>query len=128
MQTFNPLFPRGAYFNESGIIGPFNLIDLHPQLEVHPRDQVTLSVDADWFWRESRADGVYGPGGNVLRSGAASDARRIGTQASVKAEWRPTKHLKLNVVYARFVAGPFLRESGPGADTDFVGGWATFTF
>lgn len=128
LQTFNPLFPRGAYFNESGIIGPFNLVDLHPQLELQPHERVTLSVDANWFWRESRGDGVYGPGGNVLRSGEESRARRVGTQTSIKAEWRLARGWKLNAVYARFDAGPFLRESGAGETTHFVAASATYAF
>ena len=28
LQTFNPLFPRGSYFNESALIGPDNFVDL----------------------------------------------------------------------------------------------------
>ena len=30
LQTFNPLFPKGAYFSEDNLIGPANHIDLNP--------------------------------------------------------------------------------------------------
>jgi hypothetical protein len=30
LQTFNPLFPKGAYFGQVALIGPANLVDLHP--------------------------------------------------------------------------------------------------
>jgi hypothetical protein len=33
LQTFNPLFPKGKYFGEAGLIGPVNLINLHPSLK-----------------------------------------------------------------------------------------------
>lgn len=31
-ETFNPLFPRGGYFGLAALIGPVNLIDIHPSL------------------------------------------------------------------------------------------------
>jgi hypothetical protein len=120
LQTFNPLFPRGAYFSESGLIGPANLIDLHPSLDLHPHATITLTVDVDFFWRASTVDGLYGPAVNLVRSGQASDARYIGSQAALKAEWSPTGHWKVNVVYSRFFAGDFIRESGPGDDVDYA--------
>jgi hypothetical protein len=36
LETFNALFPRGGYFNDSAIIGPANFIDLHPSVELKP--------------------------------------------------------------------------------------------
>lgn len=35
LQSFNPLFPKGAYFSEAGLIGPANLIDLNPCIDLH---------------------------------------------------------------------------------------------
>ena len=34
LQSFNALFPRGKYFGEIGLIGPRNLINLHPMIGV----------------------------------------------------------------------------------------------
>ena len=42
LQTFNPLFPSGAYFNLANPIGPSNIIDLHPVLTLHPTGKVTF--------------------------------------------------------------------------------------
>src|SRR5204863_6269040 len=53
LQTFNPLFPKGAYFSETALIGPQNHIDVHPGIELHPTRTVTLNADVDFFWRES---------------------------------------------------------------------------
>ena len=36
--TFNPLFPRGAYFNEASLIGPQNLMDLQPGVELRAHE------------------------------------------------------------------------------------------
>ncbi|WP_428978619.1 alginate export family protein [Chenggangzhangella methanolivorans] len=32
--TFNALFPKGKYFGEIGLIGPANLVNLHPVIGV----------------------------------------------------------------------------------------------
>ena len=51
LQTFNPLFPKGAYFSEAGLIGPANFIDVNPCLDLHLNDHATLIFDWDFFWR-----------------------------------------------------------------------------
>jgi hypothetical protein len=58
--TFNPLFPKGAYFNEASLIGPQNLIDLQPGLSLVLSRALTLEGGCDFVWRQSRGDGVYG--------------------------------------------------------------------
>jgi hypothetical protein len=110
------------------LIGPANLIDVHPSLELHPMPQVTVSADWDVFWRQSLQDGVYGNAVNLLRSGQQSRARLIGSQVSVQAEWQVEHHTTLTVVYSHFLAGPFLRETGPGRDVDYASAWVTYKF
>ena len=34
LNTFNPLFPSGVYFNLANPVGPSNIIDLHPTLDL----------------------------------------------------------------------------------------------
>jgi hypothetical protein len=126
--TFNALFPRGAYFNESGLIGPANVIDLHPSLTLQVIRTVTVSLDVDFLWRESTRDGLYGPAVNLVRAGKLSSARKIGTQPSIGAEWRPGRHWKVAATVARFNAGEFIRESGSGENVDYASTWLTWTF
>lgn len=126
--TFNALFPRGSYFGEAGLIGPANLIDLHPALDLRLRPNVTLTADCDFFWRESRNDGLYGNAINLIRSGRGSDARYVGHMPSLTAVWQIDRHLSFTASYSHFFAGPFLRESGPGRDVDFFTCWGTYRF
>ncbi len=128
LNTFNALFPRGAYFNESALIGPANLIDLHPGLELKPAWNVVVSVDCDFFWRESQRDGIYGPPGNLLRSGRNTDRRYLGQQPSLHANWRAGRHWNLDVTYARFFAAKAIGETGPGRDVDYFAATATYRF
>ena len=128
LQTFNPLFPRGAYFGETSLIGPANHMDVHPSLELNPTGQLTLMLDWDFFWRESTHDGIYGNAVNLVVPAGSSSARYVGDQAQVMAEWRFQRHLTLTAAYAHFFTGDFLKESTPGKDVDYFSTWLTFRF
>ncbi len=67
LQTFNPLFPNGKYFGEIGMIGPYNLINLHPTLTLRLSNQWALQGSAVFYWRESLGDGIYDNAGNLVR-------------------------------------------------------------
>ena len=128
LQTFNPLFPRGAYFGETGLIGPANHIDLHPSVELHPARSVTLTTDADFFWRESRRDGVYNSGLNVARSGVIGGSRYVGAQTAAQIEWRLQRHFTWTANYTHFFTDAFLKENPPARDVNYVSTWLTFRF
>jgi hypothetical protein len=126
--TFNPLFPRGAYFGEIAVIGPGNLVDLHPSLDLHLSEHVKLTTDWDIFWRYSTGDGLYDNGGNVLRGPGGSGATFVGHQPSVGIDWEIDRHTTLSASYAHFFAGDFIRDTGPAKDIDFIAVWMTYRF
>jgi hypothetical protein len=85
--TFNPLFPRGAYFSPKAvpILGSQNLIDLHPVLQFQLKANVTGAFAWDRYWRESTQDGIYAFGSGVLIDPAgASHARYLGNQGDLE--------------------------------------------
>jgi len=128
LQTFNPLFPKGAYFSEAGLIGPANFIDLNPCLDLHLTDKLTLIFDWDFFWRESAHDGLYNNAVAIVRSGTTSDARYVGSMSQAQLFWDIDRHLSFVAIYGHFFAGRFLKESGPGEDLDYVTTWLTYKF
>ena len=111
--TFNALFPRGKYFGEIGLIGPYNLLNVHPTVGVSLGSGWSLSGAAVFYWREALEDGVYGNPGNLLRSAGSSRARCIGTQAEVVLGWEATRNISLEAAYAVFAPGRFIVETGP---------------
>jgi hypothetical protein len=117
--TFNPLYPRGSYFSELALLGPRNFYNLHPFLTVNPTDRLSLTADVDFFWRLRTEDGIYSPSGQLLRSGAGSDAHYVGTEVSLNASWQVTERLSLTGVYAHFFPGRFVEETGPSEDIDY---------
>ena len=47
------------------------MIDLHPTIDLYAGEKLAMSLDWDFFWRESLGDGVYTIRGNPLRPGVA---------------------------------------------------------
>jgi len=119
LETFNAMYPRGAYFGEMALVGPANLIDVHPSVDVNLSSSVELSLDCDIFWRETTDDGIYSANGSILRSDVG-DARFIGTQPGVGLDWQLDRHSTFHAAYSHFFPGAFIDESGSSSEVDFV--------
>jgi hypothetical protein len=130
LQTFNPLFPKGAYFGQAALIGPANLYDLHPVLTLYPArtNAFALSFDWDFFWRASGADGLYGMPYVLSRPGNTTQSRHIGNQLTMQMDWNVQRHWELELFLTYFQSGDFLKESGPGRDQTYVSPRVTFRF
>jgi len=127
--TFNPLFPRGAYFNEAALIGPQNLMDLQPGVELAVTKSVKLTASCDFVWRESLDDGVYGVALNLQVPPGASRERYVGTFPSVSLAWQADRHVNLTLNYVACVFGDFVKESLPSqSNGNYVSAVATFRF
>jgi len=129
--AFNALFPKGAYFNQADLLGPYNLMDLHPSVAFHVGRSVTISPDADFYWRQSTHDGVYGIPGDLLfpvpRETFGKD-RYIGSNAGISIEWRASRYCTVESQYLHFYPGPFLKRASLPKPVDFVSIWMTLRF
>ncbi|MES2792991.1 MAG: alginate export family protein [Planctomycetota bacterium] len=129
LQTFNPMFPTGAYLNLSNPIGPANFMQVHPCVDLHFGENVMFKADWAFVWRESIHDGIYGPFvGPPIRTGQLSDARYVGSSPSATVTWKATRHVTLVASYVHFFAGAFLKETPPGKDMDYATVWLDYTF
>lgn len=126
--TFNALFPKGAYFNQADLLGPDNIVDLHPSATFKLSDTVSITPDANFFWRQSLGDGIYDTPGNLIAAGAGKRGRYIGSGTNVAVVWQPTRQFGVEAHYLHFFAGPFLKSIGLGVPVHFFGVWTTFKF
>jgi hypothetical protein len=121
VQTFNPLFPKGKYFGELSPIGPSNLINIDPRVTLHLCDELQLTANVAFYWRESTEDGIYPVGGmNLVRPDGGSDSRYIGTQAELLLEYQVSRHFSASTSYSVFTAGNFIRDTGPHETIHFM--------
>jgi hypothetical protein len=121
LQTFNSLFPKRKYFGEMGLIGPYNLIDVHPSLGLQLTNKTSLELASVFYWRYSTNDGIYNTPGNVIRTGFDTDARFIGTQLEAALTHRFSRELEVSATYEIFLPGTFVEKTGPDEVVHFLG-------
>jgi hypothetical protein len=127
LKSFNPLFPKFAYFTEASINAPINFIDVFPSVTVQPWRNFAVSVGIDVLWRYSVKDAFYQPPGVPLVPGSANKKRFLGAQSNLQAEWQASSHISVNAAYVHFLTEGFLKAAG-AKDIDFVGVWASYKF
>jgi hypothetical protein len=113
LQTFNPLYPKGGYFGFNPLIGPSNLVDLHPYISVSPSSNLSLQADVVFNWRYSVHDGIYRPSGNFNTAGSMSAQRFIGTTYLLSADYSFNQHLSLSCGGQYFKVGGFIKDIVP---------------
>lgn len=124
--TFNALFPKGKYFGELSPVGPTNIVNLHPSVNLSLASRLSLELSGMAYWRFSRGDGVYDIPGNLLRGPHGSHARFIGKQVEASLSWQASPELELSTSFSAFAAGDFLRETGPARTITMLGLEANF--
>lgn len=128
INTFNPLFPSGAYFGLAALFGPSNLIDFHPSLSLSFSKRVNFNLDYDVFWRHQKNDGIYTNNGRLIYSGRGNDHLYIGNQFSTDVQFQPWRFVTLSSELKWFVTGTFLKTAGEGKNILFGLVSAEFTF
>ena len=128
LNTFNPLFPKGAYFGLAALIGPSNLLDAHPYVQFNLSKKLVFAADYDLFWRMNRKDGLYAVNGKLIYSGKAGNSKQIGRQLGGALEYSPNKFLYFRQELTWFSAGQYLKEAGPGKDILMTGSTITLKF
>jgi len=119
LQTFHSLLPRGGAVDEGFNVSAANISHLRLALAIDlaPATQATLA--ANTTWRTSHADGVYGPGGGLIRGAAGSAAHHVGDSVNLYVVWSIDRHATLDLAVGYFRSGRFVRESGPDRDMAF---------
>ncbi len=120
LETFDALYPRGSYFSEIAQVGPSNFYNINPYLGFQPREDIVVSMDFNWFWRNELNDGVYGPPGNIVRLPQGSSERLVSTAFSGSIEWQASEKLFLGFVMTHSQPGAFIEETGPSDNALFT--------
>lgn len=128
LRTFNPLLPRGNYFGESSTLGPMNVIDLQPMLQLQFTEAVSLTTGWGFFWRQSRDDGIYSNALTLIQAGDGGGSRHIGHELSLRLDWQANRHVSASASYALFSAGSFLKDAGLDDDVNFYSVSAKYQF
>lgn len=127
--TFNPLFPRGAYFGLAAFIGPANLFDIHSSFSLEPvKGKLVWTIDHDVFWRNSVQDGIYAPNVSMIFPAGNSGHRLIGHQLATDITYTPNRALLLRAETTWFAAGDYLKTVSAGKNILFFGVTTQYKF
>jgi hypothetical protein len=119
LQTFNALFPRGGVVGEGFNVSPANVLHARAALDVDLAPALRATVALETLSRQSLRDGIYGPGGNLIRAPGASTARHVGNAIDAGLNWRIDRHSTFTLTGGYFSSGRFIKQSGPPRDMRF---------
>ncbi|MBL4594885.1 MAG: alginate export family protein [Flavobacteriales bacterium] len=108
LNTFDALYPRGAYFGRVARFGPSNLIDIHPYINTK-FNKLFVEVDYDAFWRYSVNDGVYNAA-MLLEYTDTNDQRFIAHQLGTIIGYQFNKFIGIELESNIIFPSAFLKE------------------
>lgn len=118
--TFNPLYPRGNYFSEAAVFGPRNFYNFNTFLNLQPTEALAITTDLNFFWRLETEDGLYSPGGQIIRGPNDSDAHFAATALSLTVEYTFYRGLVFTAINTIGKPERFLRETGASKSLNFT--------
>ncbi|ADG10570.1 alginate export family protein [Caulobacter segnis] len=127
LETFNPMFPKGAYFNETGLFSWGNLAAVRASVGISPRKMISLEASYTVHRLWTGADAIYLQPLVPLAAARAGQSKDVGDAVQLDATWQVTRNLKLQGQLARQDAGPAVRALG-GRPVDLAVLFAQFRF
>jgi hypothetical protein len=119
LNTFNPLFPNLAYFEEAAVLAPQNFYNIEPEITVSPTEKLSVSLDWNFFWRLQSNDAVYARGLNPLAGTASASGHFVAHVPSISVDYQLNRHVALDLSFSYFFAGDVIDHAG-GDDITFV--------
>jgi len=107
--TFNALFPKGKYFGEFSPIGPRNIMNLHPSVDLDLGRGFTAGLAAAAYWRASHSDGVYDVSGQLIAAANGRNPHHIGNQLELLFGWQASTVLSFSASASVFAPGGSIR-------------------
>lgn len=115
--TFNPMYNNPGYFGLITQVSAMNLFDIHPSAKISISENISVTAEADFYWRAQRDDGVYNGGRSLIRESGDDLARSLGYQAGAKLDIDFSRHVTLSTETYYFVAGKFIEQTGQSENT-----------
>ncbi len=116
---------------------PYGLMDFfrwenmrNPEFSVtfYPTDKFRFQPQVDFFWLDSTNDSWYNSSGTALRNKRATGkcSHYVGSEASIRFYYDFTKNIKLEMGYAHFFPGEYVKNTGTSNSADWA--YTQFSF
>jgi hypothetical protein len=127
LETFNPLFPRGPFFDPSSLNSWANLLLVRASFSIIPTNSMNLSFSVGERWRQSTSDAVYTQPYIPLAATLGNRERRVGEQYEFNMTWQANRHLVILAQALHATAGPAILLAG-GRSVNYAMLTAQFRF
>ena len=118
LRTFDPLYPKGLYFDESMLTTYANMWSVRPSIAITPHPSVTLQISEAWRWRQNEQDALYLIPFVPIAGTASAPGRYVGRWTVFDAMWHANRWFNFQFEYVHVAAGTAVREAR-GDDVDF---------
>lgn len=125
--TFDPLFPKNAFYGHGSLTTLSNIILVGPTLRFSPINKFRFEPGVFAAWRENDDDGVYLPGMTTAPGTTTSDGKRLGTLYLANANWTPTSNITVDLDYLYYDIGSAIKDAG-GSNSQILVLRSTFRF
>jgi hypothetical protein len=125
--TFDPLFPKNAFYGQASLTTLSNIILVGPTLRFSPFNKLRFEPGVFAAWRESNDDGVYLPGMTTAPGTTTSSGKRLGTLYQANANWTPTANVSVDLDYLFYDIGSAIESAG-GNNSQILVLRSTFRF
>ncbi|MEE7547424.1 alginate export family protein, partial [Xanthomonas sp. Kuri4-1] len=127
LRNNNFLYGNTIYFSWATFFGPTNLVTAAPTLTLSPTAKVTVNLEWESLWRQSRSDAIYNNQARPYARTQSTGERHIGTMPRVNVAWAIDPNWSMVFRAEHLLAGSALRRAGYG-DSTFFAAWLNFRF
>lgn len=126
--TFNPIFVNPAIYSLAAVNTPANIMSLHPNLTLFPKEGLVIYVDYAFFYRTQVNDGLYGPPRFLVRAANGLRSKHIGDVIGLQLSYEIHRNVSFDLRTAYFFAGRFIEASGDSENTFYIAPTVGFKF
>jgi hypothetical protein len=120
IQTFNPLFVNPAIYSLAAVNTPANISSFHPNFSFSPIKKLRVYLDYAVFYRSQENDGLYAPPNFQTRKTNGIKEKHIGDVIGLELQYRFNRNIFFNLRSSYFIAGNFIKASGPAKNTFYI--------
>jgi hypothetical protein len=123
-ERFDRLFAANHYRSMLDYWTWQNVINPKMRIEIRPTKKLRLDAAYGGYWLASDSD-AWVQAGRRDPEGRSGDC--VGQELEVRARYQIDPRIEIEVGYAHFMPGPFVGNTGPADDSDFLYVATTFT-
>ena len=128
INTYQPLFVNPAIYSLASINTPVNLNGIHPSLLLTFNSKFSVFMDYSAYFRASKNDGYYTPPRFQTRPASLGSSRFLGHAVGMKVNYYVSRNIYFWWRTGYFIAGDFIKESGPSNNIFYTGPNIEFNF